>query len=381
MLYALPDHQVIERFLPAIRQNHLPHRKAAQRIRERPGVIPVAVNPENGGSVYFADIGDAPLREWKFIYTIQRLATENRIDEAFCTDHSILEREDLSSDGLSPDGLIFHVSRCGSTLFAKALARSPTNLVINQGGPLQSGFWSVISSRWQHRPTVNERNIRMLRNLVRLMARQRRPGQRRCYIKFISWNVICMDLIRAAFPDAAAVYLYRDPAEVIATVLEETTAVLGAKGAPLAGYLTGLPPDQTAGISDVEYLARCYAHYFDLVERQAARFDVRLIDYRHLKERERFPDVLNRGLGLIPPADELERMREQYRYDSKDDSDTIVFSGDGDHPAKQLARMDRQLIRNICEQPLSRLNRSAQNLYPADERFTRVDPATSTHAF
>ncbi len=365
MLYALPDHEVMENFLPGIREHYLPVKRAVERLQSLPGLVPVAVNPSGSGSVYFADIGDTPLLEWKYIYTIQRLAGENAIGEIFSTDLEILERNDLAIDSLSPDGLIFHVSRCGSTLLTKALARSPVNLTINQGGPLQEGFWAAITNNWQHPPELSERNILMLQNLVMLMARKRRPEYQRCFVKFISWNIIYLDLICSAFPDASALYLYRDPVEVIATVLQETTAVLRAKGHRRACELSGLSPDDTSKMSKVEYLAHCYANYFKVALDKAPTNNFHLINYNQLKHTESFADILARGFNLKPDDAELARMRKQYVYYSKDDSDTVIFTGDSNTLLDILPEGYNQLIGRICKEGLACLDSSGLNLYPA----------------
>lgn len=363
MLYALPDHEVMENLLPGIRDKYLSIIDAVERIKSRPGLVPVAINPHDNGLVYFADIGDTPLLEWKHIYTIERLAQENAIGEIFSTDLKILLRDDLDADCLSPSGLIFHVSRCGSTLFTKALARSPRNLVIIQGGPLQEGFWASITDQWQHPPEINERNILMLRNLVRLMARKRRPEYEFCFLKMISWNVIYLDLFRAAFPDASALYLYRNPVEVIANVLQETTAVLNAKGGLLAGELTGLLPRDTARMSNVEYLAHCYAHYFNVVLDSAENAGLHLVNYRQLRHSKAFAHILAQGLNLRPDNAGLEQMREQYLYYSKDDTDTTLFTGDIDDMLDILPEHDKQTIERVCEETLARLDASNRNIY------------------
>jgi len=363
MLYALPDHEVMENLLPGIRDRYLSIIDAAERIQNRPGLVPVAINPHADGLVYFADIGDTPLLEWKHIYTIERLAQENAIKEIFSTDLDILLRDDLTIDCLSPGGLIFHVSRCGSTLFTKALARSPSNLVIIQGGPLQEGFWAAITDHWQHPPEINERNISMLRNLVKLMARRRRPEYEHCFLKMISWNVIYLDLICTTFPDASALYLYRNPVEVIANVLQETTAVLCAKGNLLAGELTGLLPQDTAQMSNVEYLAHCYAHYFKVALDRSDDTGLRLVNYEQLRHSKAFADILARGLNVRPDDAELDQMRKQYLYYSKDDTDTTLFTGDIDSMLDILPGDDKQTIKRVCNNALTELNVSKRNLY------------------
>lgn len=363
MLYALPDHEVIENLLPGIRDQRLSIVDAVERIQALPGLVPVAVNPHGNGLVYFADIGDTPLLEWKHIYTIERLSQEKAIGEIFSTDLEILLRDDLAFDGLLPKGLIFHVSRCGSTLFTKALARSPRNLVINQGGPLQEGFWAFITDQWQHPPEINERNIRMLQNLVRLMARRRRPEYEYGFVKFISWNIIYLDLICAAFPDAAALYLYRDPVEVIANVLQETTAVLRAKGHDHSRELTGLLPQDTAQMSNVEYLAHCYANYFKVVLDHSGTGGLHLVNYKQLRHVDAFADILARGFNFRPAKAELEQMRKQYLYYSKDDTDTTLFTDDIDTMLDILPGGDKQIIARVCNDALARLDDSKLNLY------------------
>ncbi|MDT8320921.1 MAG: hypothetical protein RQ826_10395 [Xanthomonadales bacterium] len=363
-MYALPDHEVMENLLPTIASRRLDPHEAVERLRRRPGLTPVAINPEGDGSLYFADIGDTPLLEWKHIYTIERLARENAIGEVFSTDLAVLDQEEPVSDGITPQGLIFHVSRCGSTLFTKALASSPGNLTINQGGPLQEGFWAAITDQWQTAPEPSPRKLRMLGNLVLLLTRRRRPEYRRSFIKFISWNVIYLDFIRRAFPEAHLLYLYRDPVEVIATVLQETTAVLRSKGQPRATGLTGLPPAVTAQMSDSIFLAHCFAHYFRIVRQIAERCRLQLLDYEHTRDPALFPETLARGLGLQPGAAELKLMLKQFRYYSKDDTKSTLYAGEPSDLLDSLGAQEKRSILDICGDELARLDRSPRNLYP-----------------
>lgn len=363
MLYALPDHQAMESLLPDIGRQRLPVDAAVEQLTRHPGLVPIAIDPEGQGTVYFADIGDTPLLEWKYIYTIERLAREGGITRFFVTDLAILDSELPAVDGLDPDGLIFHVSRCGSTLFCKALARLPANLVINQGGPLQAGFWAAVTGHWHHDPEPTRKNLRMLRNVVRLMARRRRPDYQRCYIKFISWNVVYLDFIRAAFPDACALYLYRDPAEVIAIVLQETTAALRARGTPMSGTLTGLPENETRDMGDIEFLAHCYAHYFRLVADKAERLRLGLVNYRNLKQPELFAGIVARGLGWRPGDEELEQMQAQYRYYSKDDSNRTDYRGEPKHLDQVLKPGDRDIVEAVVRDRTAALDRSPRNLF------------------
>ncbi|MCC5872752.1 MAG: hypothetical protein JJU22_10180 [Gammaproteobacteria bacterium] len=368
MLYALPDHEVMNVLLPGISERRLSVADARVALVERPGLVPIAIHPGDdsgqGRQLYFADIGDEPFLEWKYIYTIERLAKEGRIDFAFTTDFTLLDSELPVTDGMDPDGLLFHVSRCGSTLFCKALARVDSNLIINQGGPLQSGFWAALTDGWRRPLVASAENLDRFRRLVRLMTRRRRPEYQRSLVKFISWNTICVEFIRAAFPAARALYLYREPAEVIATVLQETTAALHARGTPLADALTGLPAARTRGMGDVEFLAHCYAHYFAVVAEHAEALALSPVNFRQMVQRENLPSILEAGLGWQPTADELARMQAQFNFYSKDDSNQTRYRGEAEDLLHGLDGQARETIATITASATGRLDRLPSNLFP-----------------
>lgn len=363
MLYALPDHQVMETLLPDLRRDPIDTDQARQRLRESPGLVPIAIRPDDGGLVYFADIGDEPFLDWKYIYTVERLIRAGRIEQTFAARLDLLDNPIPIDDGLTPDGLIFHVSRCGSTLFCKALARLPSNLIINQGGPLQSGFWAAATDGWTRPLEATETNLDRLRNLVSLMTRRRRrPDYRSAFVKFISWNTVYIDFIRAAFPDTPSLYLYRDPAEVISVVLEETTAALKLRHTPLAPVLTGLPRDRIESLDDVEFLAHCYACYFRTVAQQPNGAGLSLINFRNTSQRQKFPEILSRGLGWEVDSQPLEAMQAQYDYYSKDDSNKTVYRGEPDLRAR-LGEERCRTIDAITADAYRELERSGNNLF------------------
>jgi len=248
----LPDHVAFNRML----MGNLPPDEAV--IHDRPGYTPVAIDPMDTGRIYWADLGTRAFREWQHLYTVKQAVAEGSVD-AFCTDMEILLRDDLIEDSLPVRGLIFHVSRCGSTLLGKCLDASPENLIINQGGPLQRGFWAWAISDFQVPLRVEKTHLIMFPRLVAAMTCSRSLDHKAAFIKFISWNIRYLDFVRSAFPDTPSLFMYRDPVEVIASVRRGTTAVLLAKGSEQAAFLTDRPAYRTAGITDISYLCHCYA--------------------------------------------------------------------------------------------------------------------------
>lgn len=108
-------------------------------------------------------------------------------------------------------GLIFHVSRCGSTLLAQALAHAPHNLVLSEPPVLDrllriNDDADVIS---------RDEQIATLQALVHLMGAQRFEGQQRLFIKLDAWHLLYATLLQEAFAEAPNLILYRDPLEVL----------------------------------------------------------------------------------------------------------------------------------------------------------------------
>ena len=360
-LFALPDHEVVGALLPGIEDRHLDRAEALRAIQDNPGVVPVAIDPYGKGRILWADLGDYPLREWQFIYTIKHLAEADAIGMTFTSDFDILDDDAIGSDGIYPTGFIFHVSRCGSTLVAKAVARSEHNIVINQGGPLQRGFWSQLTDDWRHDLEATPENLARFRRLVLAMCRKRRDDQTTSFVKFISWNVLCLDFISKAFPNVPSVFLYRDPVEVIASVMKETTAALVSKGGRQAAFLVGDRAANTATMTDIEYLARCYANYFKTAL-SAVHHGIHLVNYTDITPST-FPAILGRGLAAEIPEDEMSIMLEQFRFHSKDDEDATEFQPDVDRKIASISEDDTRMINKLCEKLLRELDESSGNLF------------------
>jgi len=368
-LYALPDHEVVADLIPGIGNTCLSADEAVERIRAVPGMVPVAIDPESesggAGKVLWADLGDHPFREWQYMYTVQALAKAGQIGENFTTDFSILLEDRILADPIEPEGLMFHISRCGSTLSAKALARSPRHVVINQGGPLQRGFWATITKDWTQEAEASPENLHAFRNLVLAMTRRRHPEQRRAFVKFISWNTLYMDFAMQAFPQVPALFLYRNPVEVIASVLRETSAILWAKGRRQAGFLTGVDWETTADMGNVEYLSLCFKRYLELALATSSP-RVSHVNYTQINPAN-FPAMLARGLDFDPGAEELALMLEQFQFHSKDDSDKQQFKSDSAEKRASMPDEDKALVAQICGDLVARLDRSPANLFAPRE--------------
>ncbi len=263
-------------------------------------------------------------------------------------------------NSLPLSGFIFHTSRCGSTLFAKALAQERESCVLAQPAPLQHGFWAAKTELFQAPLQNNEQTREDFRRLVMLLTRPRDGQKRRAFVKFISWNALYIDFILEAFPEVPAVYLYRDPVEIVASVRKSSTAILEAKPTRQAEFLAGLSREEIDRQSDTAYLASCYSQAFEAVCNCTGN-RLALLDYRNLNA-DTFIGFLESSFGYQPsdPAS----MLAQFDVHSKDDTNVKKFADDTAAKQSTISADDKATIETITADAWRRLKDCSRNYVP-----------------
>lgn len=209
-----------------------------------------------------------------------------------------------------PDCLIFHLSRCGSTLVAQMLAAPEGDVAVSEPAPIDA----VV----QHPLLSDAERIAALRGLAAAYARE----ARRCFLKLDSWHVRALPLFRAAFPDTPWVFLHREPVEVIVSHLR----MRGRHTVPglVAPESLGMPPDET-GVPVADYIARVLAL---IAEGALAHWHVGgglTVAYRDLPNAV-FDRILPH-LGVVPTSSERDAMAAAGVRDAKGAG---TFQPDGD---------------------------------------------------
>lgn len=163
--------------------------------------------------------GTQPTVDWIYI-------GQNRFVEPFCHDtlkklaskpFNRLFRQQSELDlllergqtypGLPLKGIVFHMSRCGSTLLAQWLAALSDSVVLAEPEPLDTLLqWPQPYSRGE-----------TLRALLAALGQPRRTGDRSLFLKTDCWHLLYLDRLLAAFPDTPWLFLYRNPLEVLAS--------------------------------------------------------------------------------------------------------------------------------------------------------------------
>lgn len=194
----------------------------------------------------------------------------------------------LPSGSRAPDGLVFHMSRCGSTLIARMLAADRDATVISEAQPIDAA--------------ARRGDPALLRAVVAAFARPRGIGEARLFLKLDCWNSRAIPLFRAAFPDTPWIFSYREPVEVMVSHARRAGSQMVPSLVPssILGLAWGNPRDPL-------YHAAVLASVCEGALDGWAVGGGMLVDYRDLPEAV-FTRVLPH-FGLTPACDVEAAMR------------------------------------------------------------------------
>jgi hypothetical protein len=224
---------------------------------------------------------------------------------------------------LAPDGFIFHMSRCGSTLVSQMLAAVPGNIVVSEASPIDA----VTTARF-FRPDVSEdRQAAWLRSIVGALGQRRRREERHYFVKLDFRHAMALPLFRRAFPDVPWVFLYREPIEVLVSQVRMRAAQL----MPMQSRFIGIELADALRMSAHDYSARVLAAICDAALRHHDKRTTLLVNYRQLPGAV-FVDILPH-FGISLGEAERVAMMEAARYHAKSPGE--LFTADAE--AKQQA--------------------------------------------
>lgn len=329
----------------------------ADELVERRGLIPIHIDVERE-QVVWCDIGEHQLTEAFFGTFVARLVEEAGDRRAFVTGLDVLAHDYDFLDLPPPSGFVFHMSRCGSTLLSRALARSPRHVVLSEAQPHNAIWWCWTRS-WREELRWTDERLKIYRNLLLLMGRRRCTDQRAGFVKLSSSNLLLRPFIRQAFPEVPDVFLYRDPAEVMVSCLRSPPAWLTMKDSAFAAFMLGASSDTTAALTDLAFCARYLTR---LLTSALAAGDLAYLDYRDLTP-DSLEAILEAAFDLAAPSDQLTLMRDQFSRHAKDEDDHTPFARDADadgvtpairgtverelrHLYQQLVASERNLLRD-----------------------------------
>ncbi|MEO8860330.1 MAG: sulfotransferase domain-containing protein [Ginsengibacter sp.] len=117
--------------------------------------------------------------------------------------------DDLNS--LPPTAIIFHISRCGSTLLSQLLALDEKHIVLSE----VPFFDELLRIPFKQNPVERKISIDYLAAAFKYYGQKRARNEEQLFIKTDSWHLHFYILLRNLFPSVPFILLYRNPLEVM----------------------------------------------------------------------------------------------------------------------------------------------------------------------
>ena len=220
-----------------------------------------------------------------------------------------IHREKFASK--PPAAFLFHISHCGSTLTSRLFHTMPGTislsepLVLNQALMLQ-----------KHIGAAGMKSL--LRQLVPILGYScmHKPSEEGYVVKFSSWCVLHIDLIKAAFPEVPCIFIYRDPREVLPSLFR----VCAKRGGLFRHIDVVKEARATLGFPDWEGLS-FEAECAQLLETFFRQFWASRESFAHVLE---YPSIKSRIIPLMEEVlkqkvgpDEMNQLRATMAYNAK----------------------------------------------------------------
>ncbi len=204
------------------------------------------------------------------------------------------------------DGLVFHMSRCGSTLVAQALCAMPGHLVLSEPAP----FDEMLQFCTLRTDIPLTTRIALLRGMAAALASERGTPLRRRFLKTDCWHAGALPLLRAAFPETPWIFLYRDPIEVLMS--HERMPGGQTLPGPHAALVGVVDP---AALPGLDFAARVLAAICHRAADHAGIGGGMLVDYAELPEA--FLTRILPHFGIVPEFSDSQAIEAAMRRDAK----------------------------------------------------------------
>ena len=165
---------------------------------------------------------------------------------------SVLQEWSVHNETLPPAAIIFHVSRCGSTLVSQLLGLNPENIVLSE----VPFFDELLRLGYREKKDISSE----LKAAISFYSNRRNETQKRVYIKTDSWHIHFYQMFRELYPDTPFVFLYRNRAEVLRS--QQKTRGMHAVPGVVEPEIFGFDIESMLQLSLDEYLAHVLEGYF-----------------------------------------------------------------------------------------------------------------------
>jgi len=264
--------------------------------------------------VYFANI---PLADPFFEETIAKCKSHSYNSKQFTLVSTAQNVIDWSKelDFVDLKGLVFHVSRCGSTMLSQSLATSSENIMVSEA--------PIIDQILRSETFDEATKTILLKSVLKFLGQKRFSEQKHLIIKLDAWSIFEASYLRSIFPEIPFALLYRNPSDI----LRSHQKMAGMHMVP------NLIPPSVFGITSKEIEEVGYRQYQALV---LEKYFQAFLDFYEkdpnvimLNYNDGMKNVIERFITFINinySENEINAMLERLKKHSKNESN--VFTGD-----------------------------------------------------
>ncbi|WP_433764500.1 sulfotransferase family protein [Flavobacterium ginsenosidimutans] len=263
---------------------------------------------------YFSDI---PFAEPFFEETIVKCRSHSYNSKRFrlvSTAENIIEWS-KELDSVELKGLVFHVSRCGSTMLSQSLATSSSNIMVSEA--------PIVDQILRSDAFNEDAKTVLLKSVLRFLGQKRFPDQKHLIIKLDAWSIFKAPYLRSVFSEIPFALLYRNPGDV----LRSHQKMAGMHMVPniIPSSVFGITSKEIEELSFYEYQALVLEKYFQsFLDFYETDQNVIILNYNDGMKNviERFIAFINIDYSEI----EINTMLERLKKHSKNEQ--AVFIGD-----------------------------------------------------
>ncbi len=202
--------------------------------------------------ILWGDLGDSPLTDSFYKVSIDHAAGSAYASARFRTDTDILKLVANEPDLLPFSGVVFHMARTGSTLIHRLFSKIGRVQSLSEISLLDKAM--SVTERWPD----EDRNA-VLHDLLAAFRRPRRPNEHHFITKMTDAGAsIRLPLFRQAFPDVPWIFVYREPIEVMVSVLSKPSGNIDGwyRNRSQAAARLQMPQLADPGMWPEEFMAR-----------------------------------------------------------------------------------------------------------------------------
>ena len=290
--------------------------------RFRPvGVVRVKMRREL--EVVWGDMGDSPLTDAFYKISMEQAATSTYASARFRTGQDVL-RLLASEPGLLPfSGVVFHMARTGSTLIHRLFSKVGRVQSLSEISLLDRAM--MISERWP-----DEDRNQVLQDLVSVFRRPRRPNERQFITKMTDAGAsVRLPLFRQAFPDVPWIFVYRDPVEVMVSVLSKPSGNIDGwyRNRAQSANRLKMPLLSDPGMWPEEFMARTLRRFCNAAVAAAKRSPPgKFLAVPYARLPDAIWETIASHFGIELTDADRDVMRAEARYSAK--SGTAEFKSD-----------------------------------------------------